>query len=287
MILAMTFRSGIWTSAMVASLASGCGQGVFGTHEVFYYGGSSSSSSNASWMNDDPTEKPTFDASVGDDFPPPYQMDLPPIPPPPGGGPPRNVDLDCSENLIGDPGFEQPLPNANWTETTQVFPSILCDASCSPTDGAGPHSGNGWAWFGGHEEMETAALTQFVTLDGTLATLSFFVSVNRASVRRNGAFAIYLDGTQLFSVGDFAVTDYEFLELDISDFADGRLHVLRFEAVFEGTAITNFFVDDVLLQTCTPKRPTDGEGTGGESGTGNESGTDSATATGDASSTTQ
>jgi len=178
-------------------------------------------------------------------------------------------------------------PEPPYAASANPFSHFDClkrGGSCSPSDGAGPHSGIGWAWFGGHGEKEIATLTQPVTLEGTLATLSFFLSVNRASIDRNGAWSIYLDDTQLFSINDGSVGDYEFQDLDISDFADGLTHILRFEAVFEGTAITNFFVDDIMLQTCAPRRPTGGERVEPEddsSGTGvSETGLPSETETG-------
>jgi len=268
---------------MVASLSTGCfleGEPPQFYGPPFYCDNHSCSSSSSSF---DPS-------SVGDDLPPP---------PDDTGGPPRNLDLVCSDNLLGDPGFEQPSPTPNWVETTGVFPTIICDESCSPTDGAGPHGGTGWAWFGGHGEMETATLSQPVTLDGTVATLSFFFSINRASIDNNGVFAVYLDDTQLFAQNDGVVGGYQHIELDISDFADGLTHMLRFESVFSGTAITNFFVDDVTLQTCAPSGSSGVERTDPSTGTGNETGTgggtetdagttgsssDAATGTGDASS---
>lgn len=36
--------------------------------------------------------------------------------------------------------------------------------------------------------------------------------------------------------------------IDVSAFADGAAHVLRFESTIDAGAVTNFFVDDVRLQ---------------------------------------
>jgi len=189
------------------------------------------------------------------------------------GTPQRIPNLDCSENLIVDPGFERGSPSTAWVESAEVFGTVVCSSACAPgEEGAAPHGGSWWAWFGGHDAAEVASLQQVVSVDGTRATLGFFLAVNRAGGEGDATFEVWIDDTQLFFIDDAAaaVGDYERIEVDVTPFSDGQAHTLAFRATFTGAGVTNFFLDDVVLQGCSPPASgvTEGNGTDDATETG-------------------
>jgi hypothetical protein len=66
-----------------------------------------------------------------------------------------------------------------------------------------------------------------------------------------GLIEVSVDGSVLFSATETAADSYvpyRQVTLDVSAYADGGSHNLRFESITEaGAGVTNFFVDDVSL----------------------------------------
>lgn len=182
---------------------------------------------------------------------------------------------ECSENLVLDPGFEAGSPSKVWDEASTTFGTPICDTGCTEDTGVGPYEGDWWAWFGGLEEQEAASLAQSVTIPAAEnALLAFRFAINSTTGTGDDEFSVLIDGSEVFGVTDAEMddyADYTRVEVDITAFADGAAHTIRFESDHPGHPdtglITNFFLDSVSLVTCN-------EG-GTESG---DSGSDSTTA---------
>ncbi|MCA9875226.1 MAG: S8 family serine peptidase [Anaerolineales bacterium] len=154
-----------------------------------------------------------------------------------------------STDLVQDGGFESGTPNAHWNEASSNFGTPLCDtATCGTGGGTGPRSGSFWAWFGGITATEIGSLEQAVTIpNGRASTLRFWLEIpaNSGTAFLN----MSLDGDLLFSVTQADAANYpSYTEvvIDVSSYADGTVHTLRFDSTTTG-GTTNFFVDDVSL----------------------------------------
>ncbi len=189
----------------------------------------------------------------------------------------------CDDNVLSDPGFEAGTPNQAWTESSVSYGTPLCDGACSDDASAVPHGGRWWAWFGGAEQAESAAMAQTFAMDvdSDSARLRFHLAINAAGGTGEDTFVVQVDGQDVFSVTDADIDDYSDyveVELDMSAFADGQSHELSLAATLTGSGLTNFFVDDVSLQACG--YPDDGgsstgaaDETGGSDGSGTGTGT--------------
>jgi hypothetical protein len=156
-----------------------------------------------------------------------------------------------TDELVQDSGFEAGTPNPNWAEASTNFGTPLCTiASCGSGGGTGPRTGNWWAWFGGTSAVETGTLEQSGIIPrGSSATLSFFLEIPAADTP--GFLRVLLDGQLLFEVteADSAqYAPYTPVTIDIKNFANGVAHTLRFESTTDAGAVTNFFVDDVIIE---------------------------------------
>ncbi len=187
---------------------------------------------------------------------------------------------DCGSNLVVDGGFEAGTPSEVWDESSEMFGTPICDASCTEDIGAEPYAGDWFAWFGGVDggEPETASVSQTITIDPDAAYLSFRFAINDAAGTGNDVFTAELDGEVVFLVTDVDMADfdgYTAVTLDVSTYADGQPHELRFAAELTGEALTNFFLDEVELVSCDT-------GTGGSS-SGSDGGSSSGTTAADGS----
>lgn len=169
------------------------------------------------------------------------------------------VPPGCGDNLLEDPGFEGGASNSGWFHDSELFGTPICDSNCTDDIGANPFSGSWWVWFGGVAQPDVASVRQVVLIpQGNAAIVRFRFSLNAASGTGNDLFSVVLDEETIFEDTIFMVSDadaasfggWRVVEEDISRFADGREHVLSFEATLTGVGVTNFFVDDVEVLLC-------------------------------------
>ncbi len=159
-------------------------------------------------------------------------------------------------NVIADPGFEGGFPNASWTEASSNFGTPICDVpTCGNGGGStGPRSGAFWVWFGGIAALETGSVQQSVVIGNGLATLEFGVRLGLCGAGAGAGDFVraLIDGTEVWredaSNANCGELDYRLISIDVSAFADGGAHLVRFEST-AGTAATttNFNIDDVTL----------------------------------------
>lgn len=190
---------------------------------------------------------------------------------------------ECTDNLVLDPGFEAGSPSAVWTEASDVFGTPVCDLGCTDEEGAVPYAGEWWAWFGGVEdEPENASVSQSITIDPEMSYLSFWFQIRSAAGTGDDVFTATLDGDTVFMVTDLEMPDYDEyqrIDLDVSEWADGGTYELRFVSSHTGNGLTSFFLDEVSLVSCSEGAGTStGPDTEGQDDT---AGTSSSGTTGD------
>lgn len=155
------------------------------------------------------------------------------------------------DQLIQDPSFELYTPNPVWDEFSSTYGTPLCTAAdCGTGTGTGPHTGTVWAWFGGSSAGDQGYVSQPVTIEPGTATMTFWVE---QMVCGDGGASNYLrllvDTTEVWRTDGTdpacGVLGYRQITVDLSSFADGSSHLIKFDSVTVGSG--NFFLDDVQL----------------------------------------
>jgi len=169
-------------------------------------------------------------------------------------------------NLILDGGMEATTggtgstggTNPNWTSTSTNYSTVLFVAP----SGLPAHGGTYLAWFGGiqaSDPTEIGTLQQSVTIPNGTATLSFWLIIGSAADRPGDFLKVKIDSTSVFTVTNLERAGYGAwtqVTVPVSAFANGGAHTVRFESTVETGGNTNFFVDDIALDSqpigCTP-----------------------------------
>jgi hypothetical protein len=143
--------------------------------------------------------------------------------------------------------------------------------TATPTDrGPGAIPPDWYAWFGGIDtDPEVASVRQDVTIDGTSAFLSFRFQINASSQTGDDFFEVTIDEESVWLAVDTEIADFDGytpVTVDISDFADGAGHTITFTGDVLGNGLTNFFLDEVSLVTCTEGSDTSGSSGGSSDG---------------------
>lgn len=161
-----------------------------------------------------------------------------------------------AQNLIADPGFEAGTPNPSWVESSTNFGTPLCTiGSCGTGLGTGPHTGSWWAWFGGISAYEAGEMSQSLVIPNGTANLSFWLEIPVSSGNGSDYLTVEIDGNTIatFLESTPGYLTYTQVTLDVSAYADGNSHNVKFYSEIFGPTTTNFFVDDVeLIATQAP-----------------------------------
>lgn len=162
--------------------------------------------------------------------------------------------------MVEDGGFEDGSPNSYWDESSTNFGTPLCSVASCGSVGSAALSGTWWAWFGGKPgAFEEGALQQSVTIDSGTQYLNFYLEIPTTDT--TGYLRVLMDGTNLFvatHADGSSYSTYRAVSIDISAYADGGSHTLKFESRTEaGSGSLNFFVDDVCLSTAAFSDGTD------------------------------
>lgn len=155
--------------------------------------------------------------------------------------------------LVQDGGFEAGIVPTYWAQTSTNYGTPICDASCG---GAGPRTGTYWTWFGGAgSAAEAASVEQTGTIEAGPKALNFYVwwsSSISAPPDPAATFNVKIDGNTIFSLTPATAGDYNagytLVSVDISTYADGNSHTLRFEGSNAAAAAsTNIHLDDISI----------------------------------------
>jgi hypothetical protein len=170
------------------------------------------------------------------------------------GGDYQGDGTDCDSNAVADGGFENGPFGGVWTEFSTNFGTPVCDTGlCGFGGGTGPFSGTYWTWFGGAIGVyEEGSMTQSVTIPVTATTLDFQLEVPVSSGNGTDYMEVTIDGTQVFLVNESDGTGpgYFLVQVPLGAFADGGVHTLEFHSEqFDSGAVSNFFVDDVAINS--------------------------------------
>jgi hypothetical protein len=162
---------------------------------------------------------------------------------------------------VMDGGFELTAGGLNpyWSSTSTRFGTSLCSLSvCGTGNGtAAPRNGNAWVWFDGTSgtSAEQGSASQAVIFpSGGVATLSYYLRIGFVNAPFTSTLQVKIDGTTVQTITEpsSAESGYTQRTVDVSAYADGATHSLRFEySRPEGAASDNFTLDDVSLLTPT------------------------------------
>lgn len=181
---------------------------------------------------------------------------------PPLAGPASAVEV------LADGGFEATVPNTTtnpyWEGFDSEYPQgPLCrtDNYCSNGDfgKATARTGVGWLWFGYAEIAgQTGWARQTVTIPYGQASLRYWYRFGVVSAPYDATFTVSLDGTPV-AVHAEPSTAQGYVEgvVDISAFANGGGHVLRFDYAKPTDGYTNLTIDDVSLAVDPDVTPPD------------------------------
>ena len=157
-----------------------------------------------------------------------------------------------ADQLLQDPSFElYTSPSSPWDQYSLNYGTPLCTIDdCGTGTGTGPRTGDVWSWFGGSSTGDSGYVSQVVTILPGTAEMTFYVEqyVCGAAGASN-YLALKVDGTEIWRTDGLGsacgVLGYRLVTVDVSDFADGDTHEIKFDSVTVDGA--NFFVDDVEL----------------------------------------
>jgi len=162
---------------------------------------------------------------------------------------PVTVSNTTSQQLLGDPGFENGTNAAPWTASS----GVINNASGEP-----PHSGTWDGWMDGYGTTHTDTLSQTVTLPSTLTTasLSFWLHIDTAETTTTTAFdtlkvqVTNSSGTVLATLATYSNLNKNpgFVQksFDLSAFKGQTIKILLTGAE-DSSLQTSFVVDDFGL----------------------------------------
>lgn len=172
--------------------------------------------------------------------------------------PQRTLDIVVADapdvpRLVRDGGFEAGFDTADWIQGSTNFGSPLCTlAFCGNV--VGPRSGQFWAYLGGtFADAESGWVEQSGVIGPDQQTLIFHVqagTVVGSTPDGSALFDVTIDGDSIFSIdqGNAAAYAgaYTRVSIDVSAYADGDVHTLRFaiDRAADST-LPDIHVDDV------------------------------------------
>jgi hypothetical protein len=162
-------------------------------------------------------------------------------------------DISLTRGLVRDGGFEAGNVPTYWVQTSTNFDSSICDDACGT---AVARTGSYFAWFGGAvDRAEAASFEQSGTIEEGVMVLDFHVywsSSVAAPPDPDAYFRVKIDGDTIFSLTPATAAPYSEAytraSVDVSAYANGQDHTLRFESNNgEAPASTNILLDDISI----------------------------------------
>lgn len=165
--------------------------------------------------------------------------------------------VNCNESIT-DGGFETGTGSTVWTQTSTNFGTPFCDlTNCGNGGGTGPRTGNIWSWFGGLPNFEESSVSQTFGPVASNNNLELYFWLEQIACDGPDDFLkVVVDNDTVYSTNGASNLcgnlGYTLQTVDLSAYADGQTHTLKFFSRVYGTngGVTNFFVDDVSLLAC-------------------------------------
>lgn len=160
------------------------------------------------------------------------------------------VQIMSSGALVRDGGFEAGYVPTHWVQTSSFGTPFCTTESC----GNGPRTGTYFAWFGNSPiYSEVSALEQRGSIAAGQKFLQFHVwwfSSVVAPPDPAAFFNVRIDGNTIFTLTPATASAYHAgytrVALDVSAYADGNNHTLRFESYnADAPGSTDILLDDV------------------------------------------
>lgn len=170
--------------------------------------------------------------------------------------------------VLADGGFEATVPNTTTNPSWEGFDSEYPEGPLCRTDNycgngdfgkATARTGAGWLWFGFAEIAgQTGWARQTVTIPYGQATLRYWYRFGVVSAPYDATFTVSLDGTPV-AVHAEPSTAQGYVEgvVDVSAWANGGGHVLRFDYAKPTAGYTDLTIDDVSLDVDPDVTPPD------------------------------
>lgn len=159
-----------------------------------------------------------------------------------------------AQTIVKDSSLELGPSNPYWMQQSTHFSKTICDGSCGNVPGVQPLSGNYFIWLGGSNILEEGSASQSVIIPtANYAKLSFHLKTPIVAANIDDFFHVLMDSTIVFNItsadSDTYKTEYKNVIIDISSFADGQSHLLKFFGHQTGTPrVTHYLVDDISIK---------------------------------------
>ncbi len=158
----------------------------------------------------------------------------------------------CGSGIVTDSSFEGGTSDEFWDHFSSSHGNVINNQFSEPENSFRANTGDGWLNFYNEPVVgEYAYAQQDVVLPvAQYAYLLFYVRGSIASV--DLTFSIYIDAIELVQLdGNFTEVYEEYvpIALDLTPYADGQAHTLRFEVSMAAGDYTFVHIDDVCIET--------------------------------------
>jgi hypothetical protein len=165
------------------------------------------------------------------------------------------ADPDCFSDPncgLRDGDFELGPADSAWIQYSTNFETVVDSAQGHIQ----PHGGTYFAWFSYIQGAEEEAwVEQSCFISTTASALSFWLSLPTCGSFYE-FFTVSIDGNIIYSTDNDDLNcdedSYHLIMRDISDYADGMIHTIRFYGWHSGSPApdsgTSFLLDDVSIQ---------------------------------------
>jgi len=179
-----------------------------------------------------------------------------PVPSVDGSASPVSSGSGTTQQLLGNPGFENGATNTTpWIVTAGVIDS---NSTSEP-----PHTGTWKAWLNGYGSAHTDTLLQSATISSTAtaANLSFWLHIDTAETSTSTAYDTLKiqirnsSGTVLSTLATYsnlsAKAGYAQVSFDLTAYKGQTIQIYLI-GVEDASLKTSFVVDDFVLNVTTP-----------------------------------
>ena len=159
--------------------------------------------------------------------------------------------------IIQDSSFEAGHNN-HWIEHSKNFTYTICDASCTQLSTVVPFDSLHFALLGGSKNiLEESSVEQYLVIPvASYAVLEFYLKTPIVAANFDDYFMVYIDSNSIFSINATDSSTYKMeykkVSVDITNYADGQQHKLKFYGYQTGVPrVTYYLVDNATIKVTT------------------------------------